>query len=132
MAFKIIQLLVAALAFADLSQASTATKGMANAKKTIEDFKNGANPAFARRQAASTPATIKVSKSTTVGIGMLLASTAGLMNGACLSGLVSGAGQVRPTKFVFIRRVSDVLYFVVMVYLRATLVSRQQPLLLEP
>lgn len=35
----------------------------------------------------------KVSKPTAVAFGMLLASTAGLMNGACLSGLISGAKQ---------------------------------------
>jgi hypothetical protein len=36
---------------------------------------------------------LKVSRATTVCCAMVLASTAGLMNGACLSGLVSGAKQ---------------------------------------
>mmetsp|Transcript_1814 Transcript_1814/g.4111 ORF Transcript_1814/g.4111 Transcript_1814/m.4111 type:complete len:98 (-) Transcript_1814:3554-3847(-) len=95
MTSKIVLAVVAVLAFAELSQASTAIKGLANAKKTVEDIKKGTVPAFVRKPAMiSKPSTIKVSKSTTVGFGMLMASTAGLMNGACLSGLISGTGQV--------------------------------------
>ncbi|CAJ1960833.1 unnamed protein product [Cylindrotheca closterium] len=91
---KTILAVTAVLALAEISHASTATKSLANAKKTVEDIKKGTIPAFARKpEVISKPSTIKVSKSTTVGFGVLLASTAGLMNGACLSGLISGTGQ---------------------------------------
>ena len=88
--------LLVILAFADLSKASTATKGLSNAKRKVDELKKGTVPAFVQKPAGtSKPSSIKVSKSTAVAFGMILASTAGVMNGACLSGLVSGTGQVR-------------------------------------